>query len=438
MQTMADPTVFSERLESLDILRGIAVLMILFVNMPAFVAPFLFDPVPLMNGIPDRSIRLFFDLFIENRFYPIFSFLFGAGFYIFMARLSARGLFAGLYYVRRVAILFVFGVLHMILFWPGDILHTYAWLGLLLLLFVGRSPKTMFVWATVLLVLGVLQYGLSAVGLSFMWVSAVSAVQMFDDANGQAIPGRFQEVLNAAIDTNDAMLPDPSRLSEALNVYTHGSWGEWVGFHLTQEIPVIFQQEIYALFGVFPFMLFGLYAAKRGVLNQPADHRVGLMRLLVVSSIVALPLEFVIVYLSTVDSPESLARLLGLSIQLWAVLAGWTMSFLYLALYFLWGVRDTWQRRLHFLAPVGRMALSNYFLQTVLMTLIVRLFALYGKTPLWLGLVFVLLILPINIVVSHVWLRTFCYGPLEYLWRIGTYGRMFPLKCKESSRTARS
>ncbi|PTQ56590.1 MAG: hypothetical protein BSOLF_0037 [Candidatus Carbobacillus altaicus] len=63
-----------------------------------------------------------------------------------------------------------------------------------------------------------------------------------------------------------------------------------------------------------------------------------------------------------------------------------------------------------------------------LMTLIIRFFGLYGKTPLWLGLIMVLLILPINIVGSHMWMRTFCYGPLEYLWRIVTYGRMFPLR----------
>lgn len=425
-QQMSDgPTMLHERLVSLDILRGIAVLMILFVNMPAFIAPFLFDQVPLIHGATDRWIRLTFDLLIENRFYPIFSFLFGAGFYIFMSRLKTRALPAGWYYTRRMVILLVFGLLHMLLFWPGDILHTYALGGFLLLIFLERSPKTVFVWAVVLFVLNVLLYGLMAVNQMFLWAMAVRA---FEASPTQMLGDDWQRALHEAQALSGVLEPNAERMDTAIHIYTHGDWGSWILFHLREEIPMVFQYELYALLSVLPFMMFGLYAAKRGVLSHPLDHRRGLMRLLIGSAIISIPLELLVIYLSTAQSPASLLRLQGYGVQLWTVLAGWAMSFLYLAVYYLWGVRDTWQKRLTFLAPVGRMALSNYLMQTILMTIIIRVFGLYGKASLGLGLLLVLMLLPINIVGSHIWLRAFCYGPFEYVWRIGTYGRMFPFR----------
>ncbi|MDY0323185.1 MAG: DUF418 domain-containing protein [Candidatus Carbobacillus sp.] len=427
------PTILHERLVSLDILRGLAILMILFVNMPTFVAPYLFDPVPLIHGATDRSIRLIFDLLIENRFYPIFSFLFGAGFYIFMTRLKTRGLPAGWYYVRRMVILLLFGLLHMLVFWPGDILHTYALLGFVLLLFLGRAPKTVFIWASVLLVLNVLLYGLIAVPQTWLWNTAV---RVLETSSTQTLGSDLQWVLQSAHSINAALQPNLERMNAAMHVYTDGDWGSWIMFHLRQEMPMVFQREIFALMGVFPFMLFGLYAAKRGIFYHPTDSRRGLMRLLMITTAISIPLELLILYLSLTPSPESLLRLQGFVVQLWAGLAGWAMSFLYLALYFLWGVGERWQKRLRFLAPVGRMALSNYLMQTILMTLMVRVFGLYGKTPLWLGLLMVLILLPINIVGSHMWLRTFRYGPFEYIWRAGTYGRLFPLRepCLKTKR----
>ena len=96
-----------------------------------------------MNGL-DSYIRLFYDMFIQTKFYTIFSFLFGLGFYIFMNRAEAKTDRPKTLFVRRLLILLLFGFLHYVLLWDGDILHSYAIAGFFLLLFYKREPTYYF------------------------------------------------------------------------------------------------------------------------------------------------------------------------------------------------------------------------------------------------------------------------------------------------------
>ncbi|MGQ0516765.1 DUF418 domain-containing protein, partial [Bacillus sp. D-CC] len=99
------------------------------------------DITGIYEGI-DSYIRLFYDMFIQTKFYTIFSFLFGLGFYIFMSRAEAKTAHPKILFVRRLLILLLFGFLHYVLLWDGDILHTYAIAGFFLFLFYKREPRT--------------------------------------------------------------------------------------------------------------------------------------------------------------------------------------------------------------------------------------------------------------------------------------------------------
>lgn len=121
-----EPTHNSERLHVLDLLRGFALLGIIFVNMPVLLE------VAQPETIADARYFFLTQFFVENKFFTIFSFLFGVGFYLFLSRAKAKGESAYQLFVRRMVLLLLFGLLHTILH-PGEALSIYAVFGLVLM-----------------------------------------------------------------------------------------------------------------------------------------------------------------------------------------------------------------------------------------------------------------------------------------------------------------
>jgi len=150
------PVPGQERIDAMDILRGVAILGILIVNMGLFSLP---DGLPAHqlwpNAIDGAAERLIF-FFAQEKFKSLFSFLFGLSLAVQMMRAEARGARFVPLYLRRLSILFLIGVAHFLLLWDGDILHDYAMLGFVLLIFRRRSLKTLLVWAAIFLSIPVL------------------------------------------------------------------------------------------------------------------------------------------------------------------------------------------------------------------------------------------------------------------------------------------
>lgn len=135
------------RVISIDILRGFALLGIFFVNVPMMQNMMHIEAKPGLEG----GIRLFYDLFIQTKFYTIFSFLFGVSAYYFMRSQENKGLEHKQLFIKRVLWLLVFGIVHYVFIWNGDILHNYALVGLLLPLFYKFSPKKILTYAGIFL-----------------------------------------------------------------------------------------------------------------------------------------------------------------------------------------------------------------------------------------------------------------------------------------------
>ncbi len=150
---MIGPVLRQERIEAIDILRGVAILGILIVNMGLFSLP----EGTAVDG-PVQRLILFF---AQEKFKALFSFLFGLGLAVQMMRADARGAQFLPLYARRLGVLFLIGVAHFLLVWDGDILHDYALLGVVLLLFRRSSPKTLLVGAGALLAIPILLYSLA-------------------------------------------------------------------------------------------------------------------------------------------------------------------------------------------------------------------------------------------------------------------------------------
>src|SRR6202166_1250882 len=143
------PVSLSERIVFIDVLRGTALFGILAANMRAFFAPLdCYDQIGVLyHSRADVLAQAFIDALIQAKFISIFSFLFGMGFAMQMSRAEARGVrFMG-FYPRRLLALALFGVIHGMLIWAGDVLLTYALSGAILLLFRNREQKTLLWWA---------------------------------------------------------------------------------------------------------------------------------------------------------------------------------------------------------------------------------------------------------------------------------------------------
>lgn len=147
-----NPTIDKERIISIDIVRGIALIGIIFVNFDTYLITlldYLSNSIPIMqySAHPfDPYLQLAYSVFIHTKFYSIFSFLFGLGFYMFMSRCEAHGAKIFRFFTRRLFALLFIGVLHL-LSWFGSILFLYALLGFFLMPFYRRKPKTILNWA---------------------------------------------------------------------------------------------------------------------------------------------------------------------------------------------------------------------------------------------------------------------------------------------------
>ncbi|BAU29534.1 uncharacterized protein DFP93_11938 [Aneurinibacillus soli] len=392
----ATATSKNERLFSLDSIRGFALLGIFLVNMPAFHSP---DFIRQLYTLPehlsplDQEIRLFFDLFIQTKFYTIFSFLFGLGFYIFMNRAEQRGNNMYKLFSRRLCILLVFGLAHLIFLWFGDILHLYALVGFLLILFYKRSNATILGWAFGLLIL---YYGLFSLQL------------LIDPASLLA-----------------SQKAGAKKLVEAVRMYQDASYTEWLAYRINTEVLYILDGVLLQIPAILPLFLFGLYAGRRRIFQEPARNQTFVKRVWAVSFLLSVPFTIWAALVHTGFFGGTTQPFLQ---DLTISLNGLPLCFFYMSSLVLLLDKQRWQKWLRPLGFTGQMALTNYLMQTVLSLAIIFGFGLFNRMSLTAGLLLCLVLYAGEVWFSSFWLRRFYFGPAEWLWRTLTYGQIQPFR----------
>src|SRR5215213_435896 len=152
-QNQIGPIALPERIEVLDVLRGLAVCGILIGNVQWFSGYGMMPPaLAAQTPYADRAAHFLVHFFVEGKFYSIFSFLFGFGFALQISRARERGDLNASLFKRRLFWLLVIGLLHAYLLWAGDILSIYAVMGFLLILFRKKTNGGLLKWAFILLV----------------------------------------------------------------------------------------------------------------------------------------------------------------------------------------------------------------------------------------------------------------------------------------------
>lgn len=402
------PTQSHERIASIDIIRGFALFGILLVNMPAFHSPqflmSLYGVFPDYSGI-DFLLHLLFTLFIHTKFYTIFSFLFGLGFYIFMKRADTKGYSTNLLFFKRLVILLIFGLLHLIFLWYGDILHTYAITGILLLFFYKRSNKTILSWAFVLL---------------FLYHAFIS------------LPFIIPEPVMNEINQED-WIAYSSHVVDYLTVYQEEDYVDWVVYRSEVELTHIIQNIPFSIPTVLSMFLLGLYAGRKGFFSKDTLHLGLIKKVQITTLVLSIPivtyLTLILVGLIDLGGYRQITEFLFTS------LSGMILSLFYISSLIILLRKEKWEKALQPLGYVGQMALTNYIGQTVITMGIIFGFNLYGDISLTIGTILSVAIFTVQIIFSKFWLKTFRYGPLEWVWRSLTYGKKQPLYRKDKKVT---
>ena len=398
------PIAAGERMHTLDVVRGFALLGIFLMNIEGMVGPVAASGTgldPALAGAhrwADAAIYLL----VQGKFFTLFSLLFGMGFAMMVMRAQAAGRpFAGMYWRRSLSLLAI-GLVHALLIWSGDILVIYALLSIPLLAF-RDVPARWLAWLGVAVYLAAPAM-LMGLGLMSLWV-----------------PG-WDEMMAPVAAQSVAM--DQAQVA----AYGSGSYGMAVAQRLRD---FSFMLSGLMVFGAMVFGMFLIGAAfmRSGAIQHPQQYP----RLYTQLRWSVLALGLLAMLASFLVQPTVSPTLFNLHTgvaQSLAAVAGLLMCLGYLA----WVMRGLEVPKvagyLHWLAPAGRMALTNYLVQSIVCTLVFYGYGLgfFEHLPRMWQVPFALGLYTVQVLYSHWWLQRFRFGPAEWLWRSITYWKLQPMR----------
>jgi len=407
------PVGFSERYPLLDIIRGFALFGVLEDNLFGF-SGWSFQEMSQWEKLPTwpaDGILGFLELtFINGKFYSLFSLLFGIGFSIILLRNERRGVNPlKIFYRRLLVLLILFGLPHLFIFWEGDILTLYALLGMLLPLFRKCSDRTLLIWAVCLIV-------------SPLLIDGIKVIFQFQ-------PGAFLEKIGDAIDKKNG-LPHGGELGKYLSQKGVG-WQHWRNW---QESGYLYRYgellNSNRLPKVMAMFLLGFLAGRKMIYAKVDQYKSLLRKIRKWGFWIGIPASLAMAYFET--DGKNIPNPAGLLDTFFYALGVIPLSLAYAASLCLIWVRKQGASKLNVFAPLGRMALSNYLMQTLLAILIYYSvgFGLGGNMGPAIFMPLGLLVYMLQIIYSYWWLTLFDYGPLEFIWRSLTYGRSLAIRKK--------
>jgi uncharacterized protein len=400
------PVATHDRIALFDVLRGFCLFGVLWSNLNDWYS--VAAPVTSINhAIQWTQIWL-----VESRFYSMLGFLFGIGFAIQLTRAAERGQDGRNFFLRRMAVLLAFGIVHAFLIWHGDVLIAYAIAGFALVFFRRWSPRHLLIAVPVLSLL--LTYAV-------VHLAAIFNVHLprWGDNAEQQLDGH------------------------ALQVYAHGTWAQSIAVGAQQYagwfVRYLLLEGINSFLALF---LLGLWAVRVGLITSLTRRRVYIIGALLGAAVCWAGFRYGQLHLGQWGSAPQVTLSLT-----WRKLRFWWPPYSVVRTFFLHGVRwanaavyalivalamsfTSIARRLRPLAAVGRMTLTTYLVQSVLSTLVFYNwgFGLMNKINLTGIFLFTVVLFALQIVFSVWWLNRYRFGPAEWLWRSLAYGRMLPLR----------
>ncbi len=431
---LATPVDQQERIILLDSLRGIAVLGILVMNMTGFALP--------GNSIEDLSIRNEYSglnyiswwidfWFLEGTQRSLFSMLFGAGVALFLSRLEKRmdGIMPAEYFIRRQLWLLLFGLFNAyILLWFWDILFHYAIFGIVLFAFRRQSSKVLLI----------------AAGVCFLLAIARENVDFYRDKRMVA-----KGELVAKIDTLKTPLTDiqkeelgeldelkQSQTKEAKEKRANkniqavrGDYNSLYKIHSEKSYRGETTGTFYFLaWDILLFMFIGMAFFKNGILTGVGKTKIYWILFLVGFGL-GLPLSYLRIQPLLIHHFNHYDYLKNVSFEFYQ-LSRLLRAIGFFALIMLMYKSGSFKWLFALMRPVGQMAFTNYLMQSFLCGVFFYGvgFGMFGQIQRYEMFYIILCVWGIEIAWSHIWLRYFRFGPLEWLWRSLTYWKKQPFK----------
>jgi uncharacterized protein len=397
----ASPT--RERIQALDVLRGVAVAGILFANVLVFFGLFVMPPdrAAALSTARLDNVALFLDkVLVDGKFYSVFSLLFGIGFGL---QLASGGAAAVPRFKRRLRILLAIGAMHAVLLWAGDILMLYALLGFTLPWFARKPNRELLRWTVILLAVPTALYVVALAAWTLVGSGGGASPTQPDAGVPATVLALFEAMGRGGV--KDAFVGNLVFLA-----------ARWADLFVTVRFPKVL--------GMF---LLGLWTVRAGLAQLPSGHRATLVRWSLLGWGVGLPTNVIAAlalhrwpYL-----PPSVGGFLGVVMQAVGI------PMLALGYAATVGLLVVDGRRLVTLfAPVGRMALTNYLMQSIICVVLSYGFglALWWRIGAAQAMAIAAAIIVVQIPLSVWWLSRFRFGPIEWIWRRLTYGRPLALR----------
>jgi uncharacterized protein len=399
--TVFAPVETLDRIDSLDVLRGFAVLGIFVMNIQMFA---MFGSTyfnPTYYGMWDGAgytVWFLSHILADQKFMTIFSLLFGAGIVLFTSRKEEIGRPARKHHYRRMGWLILFGLVHAYFIWEGDILFLYGVCGL----WVYPFRKVLIVTGLVVLAIGS--------GLALM--SGMTAQFWPEEARDNFITQSWQ--------------PPPENLAEATAAYGGGNYWRQVVYRAPHSL--VWQTFVLLFWGVWRaggLMLIGMALFKLGIFGALRSRKFYLT-LIVLGAAVGVPLV-------VKGVAEKFARdwepfysfFVGTQYNYWGSLL---VSGAYIGIVMLVCKSEALHRITRPFAAAGRMAFSNYIGQSLVGFFIFYGLGYFNEIDRVGQIAIVFGVWVVQLIVSPLWLKRYRYGPLEWLWRSLTYGRRQPFR----------
>jgi uncharacterized protein len=354
------------------------------------------------QGLIDDIVDGFIGIFLRGKFIALFSFLFGLSFFIQMDNAHTKGKRFGTRFLWRLILLFAIGFVHS-LFYRGDILTVYAILGIFLIPFYNVSNK---------------------------WLLGIAALLFM----GLARFLLFASIGGEGVFTNFDINPESPKVLAYYDTLMNGTLLDVFATNATQG-HIDKAEFQYGVFGrgyfTFAFFLVGLFVGRSGFFKRYKEEP-KLMKKILVYSLIALVGSFGIMASGFISMGTNF------NLQSWNAMIGLTgmdmsnaaMTIIYIVLFAMWFKKSKGEKLLLKFAPYGRMALTNYVLQSIIFTFVFFGwgFGLIGELRQVYTFLLALLFIALQMLVSKWWMQYFKYGPLEWLWRSLTFFKIFPFR----------
>ncbi|WP_259366524.1 MULTISPECIES: DUF418 domain-containing protein [unclassified Colwellia] len=456
-----------KRVDALDILRGLALVGILLMNIEwfnrAIISLGAHDTT--LTGI-DHAVGWLIRCFVEGKFYKLFALIFGMGFAVMLLRAKEVGRPFGAWFIRRMVVLLIIGLAHMIFVWGGDILHDYAIAGLLLLAWVSykktEDPKAYLKLALMWFAIPIfiVSVGASIFGMVFsepkyqeMWQNELDIFtvveqqlennvevitptnKITDDLDSISAETLFvmpsdEEIREITIaDTLEQRKELLAGIAEEDAAFMKGTYWEATKYRFSFAGFMLMFTPIMSLVVLMPIFILGFWLVVTEKITKHQEHHTFFKLLARVGLGIGIPLNIASILIIQHPAAGISGILQGVG-QILFYMGQYLLSAGYLGLVICALNKQKWQKFFLAFSPMGQMALTNYLMHSVILTSIFYGYAggQYGEISRAPQMLIVLAIIVAQIFLSKWWLNRYRFGPMEWLWRSLTYKRMQTMK----------